>query len=148
MPIGYQDEIGYNDIKTKSIHFYVQRSSSFSGSVIPFQVSRLNYGGAMNLESGVFTSPVSGIYHFEFSAQKAKSDHILKVALQVNEVTIGVAETNLMRAEENLNSISLTASLQLTANDRVRLYKFDGELYDDQSHHTHFTGWLIEEDLV
>jgi len=102
----------------------------------------------MNLNTGVFTSPVPGIYHFEFSAQKAKTDFILSVVLQVNEASIGMAETKLYRADENSNSISLTASLRLKANDRVRILRINGDLFDDQNHHTHFTGWLVEEELI
>jgi len=57
------------DLKTKSVHFFAQRNTTFSAAkkVIPFEVSRLNEGGAMDLASGIFTVPVSGIFHFEFS---------------------------------------------------------------------------------
>jgi len=43
----------------------------------------------------------------------------------------------------------LTASFKMKVGDKVNLYKAhnNGVLYDDPNHYTHFTGWLVEEDL-
>jgi hypothetical protein len=65
--------IGLVDVKTETVHFSVQRNSSYStvGSVIPWQLlERLNLGNAMDLEAGVLTAPRDGVYHFDFSAIK------------------------------------------------------------------------------
>ncbi len=43
------------------------QANSFFNAVIPFNIEHLNEGGAMDLAAGVFTVPVDGIYHFEFS---------------------------------------------------------------------------------
>jgi len=49
----------------------------------------------------------------------------------------------------DLHVVSLAASLRLKAGDRVNLFNTgDGILYDNADHYTHFTGWLVEEDLV
>jgi len=63
------------DIKTTSAHFYVQRNSTFTAdnAVIPFDLARLNEGGAFDLALGTFTAPVGGIYYFDFSGSKAAS---------------------------------------------------------------------------
>jgi len=114
-------------------------------AVIPFETERLNEGGAMNLVTGIFTVPVDGIYHFEFTGIKLNDPTELRVFLQVNGVNIGEAyATNL----PNHLSFSGIGSLRLKTGDQVRLYKTTGTIYDDVDHYTFFTGWLVEEDLM
>ena len=149
-----QKVIGNIDIKTESIHFYVQRNTSFSttNAVLPFELSRLNEGRAMDLVSGIFTAPVPGIYHFQLSAVKATAKNVLSIALQVNGVAVGVAFTQQPDKDYN-NAVSLSASLRLNASDKVNLYTQNGQITDVANpligdHKTHFTGWLVEEDLM
>ena len=146
-----QELIGNVDIKTRTVHFYVTRNSPFSthNAVIPFELAFLNEGGAMNLASGIFTAPVPGIYHFEFSGLKDYSATYLVVDIQVNGARIGVAYTE-QSATGSRDVVSLSASLRLAANDRVNLFNYNtaGVLFDNSGHTTHFTGWLVEEDLI
>jgi len=139
-------------VKTKSVHFYVQRKSIFvckglKDSTVPFEVERLNVGQAMNVSLGVFTAPVAGIYHFEFSGINDKSSSTAVVTLQVNGVNVGMGNNEVFAAG-TYNRISLTASLKLKANDKVNLYPYAGTLYDNDDNQNHFTGWLVEEDLM
>lgn len=46
------------------------------------------------------------------------------------------------------DSILMTVSLRLKANDQGNLYNEPCEVVYDKSYHfTHFSGWLVEEDL-
>ena len=142
--------VGHVDIKTESVHFYVQRNTTFNQekAVITFDLDRLNEGEAMDLESGLFTAPVPGVYHFEFCAQKDDSHPYAMVVFQVNGETIGAAETSHYDTSNTLLSLCLTSTVRLKANDTVNVMNWNSAIYDDDNHHTHFTGWLIEEELL
>ena len=127
-----QDFIGNVDLKTKSVHFYVQRNSIFNTpkSIIPFESARLNEGDAFSLSSGIFTAPVNGIYHFQFSAVKGLHDTYLDIILQVNGANIALAYTHQPYSPGNI-VVSLSASLRLAAGDKVNLFNLNnGGLHD------------------
>jgi len=109
--------IGYNDIKTANgVYFNVQRSSpcNSTGSSIPYEIERLNIGGAMTLASGVFTSPVGGRYYFSFASQSYTFNALSFVHLRVNGVVIGESYT-----PTNYYNMSLSASVNLKKGDQV-----------------------------
>jgi len=140
-------------VKTESVHFYqfyVQRTVDFgsTNAVIPFDTVRLNVGDAMNPATGVFTGPVSGIYHFEsFGMRDPITPVWLHIQLQVNGV--GISSSLAQDNSDQFRSLSgISASLRLKTGDQVRLFKTSGTLYDDGSHYTQFTGWQVEGDLV
>jgi len=144
-----QDFIGNVDVKTKSVHFYVTRNSTFSGigATIPFELERLNVGGGMDMASGIFTAPVDGVYHFDFSAVKEVSVKHLEIFLNVNGVNYAFAHTG-QTATGSLETVSLNASLRLKSKDTVKLHNNNGGiLYDNSYHYTHFSGWLVDEDF-
>ena len=134
------------DVKTSSgVSFYVQRNTDYSsaGTVIPYEVTQLNIGGAMNLGTGVFTAPVNGRFHFSFTALSFTTAENTWVFLRVNGVNIG---TSLSRSIDY--SIPLVATLKLKKGDTVDVYLESGSIHDDIHYHTHFSGFLLEEDLV
>lgn len=108
---------------------------------MPFEFAHLNEGGAMDLTSGTFTAPVPGIYHFGFSAMNEFYTFSLGIILQLNGTTVGTAFTYASYIDF-FDTVSLTASLRLKAKDRVNLYRQKSGVP------THFTGWLVEEDLI
>jgi len=115
--------------------------------VVPFDKVVLNEGGAMNAAAGVFTVPVDGIYHFDFSAMKYLDSENAYVHLEVNEERVSSSyATGALPNLLALNTISV--SLRLKMGDQVRLFKTTGTLNDNVGHYTHFSGWLVEEDLV
>ena len=147
---GFQTWIGQVDVKSSPVYFYVQRSTSFSteGVAIPFEVTRLNAGNAMNAGSGIFTAPKPGIYFFSFSGVGSTKSYIgTELYLNGNLIGTGWAET-----ESNYDhpTFTLQSTLQLNAGDQISLKLTsggNGYLDDNGSHYTHFTGWLLQEDL-
>jgi hypothetical protein len=157
-----QKLIGYVDVKTTPVHFYVQRKSNFKleGTPIPFDLVRVNEGNAMDLTSGKFTAPRPGIYFFSFTGVarlKSSSSHAsLYSYLYLNGNEIGrshvgeekgpVSQYSPMTIQSTLN---LKKGDQLWVQIREVMYSgSDSSLYDDGSHFTHFTGFMLEEEIV
>ncbi len=144
---GYQTWIGFVGIKSSPVYFYVQRQNDFQTKnvPIPFEFARLNAGGAMDLHSGIFTAPRPGTYFFSFSAISQAA--LCKVGLFLNGKLIGTGH-----AHEIYETLSLQSTLHLKEEDKVSLQIFsDGEGHLDDhgnQHISHFTGWLLQEDLI
>ncbi len=141
------------DVKTTNVHFYVQRKSSFTipNAVIPFESEVLNVGNGMDRTTGVFTAPLTGTYYFQFSGI---TNNNLEILLQVNgqNIALSAIDLSFTNGASFYTGVTLTASVQLKANDRVNLYNNgEGELYQPGDGvdvpNTHFTGWLVDEDL-
>ena len=144
--------VGNVDIKTKNVHFYVQRKSEFrlpikGGYNLKYENEWLNVGGGMNKDTGIFTVPVSGIYHFDFNAVKSKSYGSVMIYLLINGVPLATAFLDDLPNHQL--SASITGSWGLKAKDQVKIYVYgEGGLYADGHFYTHFAGWLVDEDLV
>lgn len=147
-----EKRLGYVDIKTKSVSFYVQKNTYIYGREqrIPFEVVRLNIGNAFDLTSGVFTAPVSGTYFFSFSAIKLQKKD-LYVHLRVNGVQVSVAYATSAFTEYEYIPTGVQSILKLEAGSRVDVWLYKGGIHDnhskDEGPKTHFVGWLLEEDL-
>jgi hypothetical protein len=117
----------------------------------------VNEGNAMNLTSGVFTAPRPGIYFFSFTglAQFPASSSLVRlgVSLNLNGGLIGsgyVEEAN--TADHQYSPLTLQSTLNLKSGDQVWVtidYQSSGAyLIDNSVHHTHFTGWMLEEEIA
>ena len=101
----------------------------------------------MNAVSGIFTAPKPGTYFFSFSGI-GSGNSFIRPQLFLNDNCIGTGDA--AAGENDLSTFTLQSTLQLNAGDQVSLkLRSDGTGYlsDTGSHYTHFTGWLLQEDL-
>jgi len=112
-------------------------------SKISFEIETLNIGSAMNLTSGIFTAPKSGIYHFSFTVIKDKNDRAWhSIFLRKNGENVGVA---LATGYNGAYTTSVLSTLKLNEGDKIDLYKeTDIDNYVERELYTQFTGWLVE----
>jgi hypothetical protein len=154
-----QKWIGFADVKSEPVHFYVQRNSNFGtqSTPIPFDLAVVNEGNAMNLTTGKFTAPRPGIYFFSFTGLAnfpASSSKVwLGVGLYLNGnriVTGWVEEGNTVSNQDS--PLTLQSTLNLKKDDRVWVQIADKstgvKLLDGSWHYTHFTGFMLEEEMV
>jgi hypothetical protein len=151
-----QKWIGYTDVKSAPVHFYVQRNSSFSavGTPIPFELAVVNEGNAMDLTSGKFTASRPGIYFFSFTGQAqfpaSSSLVFLGVSLYLNGDVIGrgwIEESNTVAIE--WSPLTVQSTLTLKSGDQVWVtiaaFSSGVSLFDNVKHLTHFTGFILQE---
>ena len=161
---GFQKWIGYNDVKPNPTFFHVQKNVGFFtvGVPISFEVEKVNTGNAMDMKTGIFTTPKSGIYHFTFSglvqfeSDSSSGDLELRLYLNgdriVSSYSTKSSSWSSVTSESKFNQINLQLSLKLQESDRIWLeihsHGAGVSLYDAVDwHHTHFTGLLVEEDF-
>ncbi len=99
----------------------------------------------MNLSSGIFTVPKNGVYYFSFAGMKDSSDKDVVVYLRKNGVNIAKGQSSIITG---FSMLSFASTLYLKVGESVDVYKTTGNLTDTaEEMFTHFTGWIIEEDL-
>jgi C1q-related factor len=136
--------VGVVVFKSSPVYFHVQRSSTYSsvGTTIPFQIERLNVGGGMNLASGIFTAPKSGIYFFSFTGLKQYDNVYAAVDLYHNSNHITTAAGTAVNGHL---TETLSSTLSLKSGDQISLRLTYGQLHDNSDHYTNFNGLLLQE---
>jgi hypothetical protein len=116
----------------------------------------VNEGNAMNLTSGKFTVPRPGIYFVSFAgvARLERSSSVSFFSkLYLNGNLIGSSNVNEHNGPVNQYSpLTLQSTLNLKKDDQVwveiNYYGSSSYLYDTSQHFTHFTGFMLEEEIV
>jgi hypothetical protein len=153
-----QKWIGFADVKSTPVHFYVQRNSSFhsESTPIPFDFARVNEGNAMNLTSGKFMAPRPGIYFFSFTGLariSSSSPSYFSSYLYLNGGLIGISRVDEGKSIiSQMSPLTLQATLNLKKGDQVWMTMdhsgntSDFYLHEDSDHNTHFMGFMLEEE--
>ena len=151
-----QTWIGYDDVKSSPTYFYVQRSSNDFNQLnvpIPFDVERLNVGGAMNSASGKFTAPRNGKYFFSFSGSvdfpsgSGSGYQFLIINLFKNGNAIAQGHPDEVNTVAQREAFSLQSTLDLKSGDQIWLeitaLSSGSFLWGDYL--TNFNGFMLEE---
>jgi hypothetical protein len=159
-----QKWIGYADIKSTPVYFYVQRKAHYetrwftsTGTPITYELTQVNEGNAMDLYRGKFRAPRTGIYFFSFTALSRLPSSTPKVhfsvSLYLNGNRIGIAFVEEYYTQDGQNEqVTIQSTLKLKTGDQVwaeissmssgvKLTDYDGQ-------YTHFTGFMLEEEIV
>ncbi len=109
----------------------------------------------MNLTSGIFTAPRPGIYFFSFTGLTffdASSSYVrLGVSLHLNGGLIGTGYVEESNTAGQYSPLTLQSTLNLKSGDQVWMEIYiesEAYLFDNSNHYTHFTGFMLEEDIV
>ena len=111
----------------------------------------------MDLTTGKFTAPRPGMYFFSFTGHAsfpgASSKVHLAIELYLNGNYIGLAYVDEANTVANqVSPLTVQSTLNLKSGDQVWVAIYDqssgASLFDDSHGHTHFTGWMLEEEIV
>ncbi len=110
----------------------------------------------MNLKTGKFTVPRPGTYFFSFAGvaefPPSSSYSYLKIGLYLNGVSIGYSWVEESTVSFQRSPCSFQSILKLKTGDQVWMeidwIATQVYLYDNVDHFTHFSGFLLEEEIV
>ncbi|XP_066299368.1 caprin-2-like isoform X1 [Branchiostoma lanceolatum] len=112
---------------THRVAFSVARTTPIgplpNDTILPFDFMFSNAGGAFDMETGLFTAPVSGTYFFSFRGQKRSAQYLMYLGLWKNgEEMAGVYEDNLDPQNPNPSPGNASNNLILHLFERDQVY--------------------------
>ncbi|XP_018542615.1 complement C1q-like protein 2 [Lates calcarifer] len=136
-----------HELKVKQVAFSVSLLAEGDATVGPFGTHTTlifkhvvtNIGNAYNPNTGMFTAPVRGAYHFEFYIGTHGANTAAVLVKNTNHIFAAYEHQS-----ANFGSSSQGATLLLEAGDVVfvRLWQ-QSKTYDNSNRHTTFSGHLI-----
>ncbi|GAA6226187.1 complement C1q-like protein 2 isoform X1 [Lates japonicus] len=136
-----------HELKVKQVAFSVSLLAEGEATVGPFSTHTTlifkhvitNIGKAYDPNTGMFTAPVRGAYHFEFYIGTHGANTAAVLVKNTNHIFAAYEQQS-----DNFASSSQGASLLLEAGDVVfvRLWQ-QSKTYDNSNRHTTFSGHLI-----
>ncbi|XP_003458732.1 complement C1q-like protein 4 [Oreochromis niloticus] len=138
------------ELKVKQVAFSASLLDQGDGYTGPFNTETTlifkrvvtNIGNAYNINTGIFTAPVRGVYHFEWHiGAHGDASHAVYALLFKNGERIFTAYEV---QPSHYVTTSNGASLLLEVGDQVLLHlATNSKIYDNQNHLSTFSGHLI-----
>lgn len=127
--------------------FHVIRQTSMSASGdITYETALFDIGSNVNLSTGEFTAPITGIYVLNFSCIGPNATTATNIFSTINGVASNSkfsARPNAPNNNENFSPLgSITLPVQLNANDVFKL-NTSAALYSDTNIWVRFSGYLL-----
>ncbi len=155
--IGFETRIGFADIKSAPIYFFVRRNKQDTfvqaNTTIIFDEELVNVGGAMDTSTGKFTATTTGTYFFNLNglAWLPESSYrlLLYIALKLNGKDITYCHANSFALRGTWKAFSLPSTLRLKKGDQIwfEINQLSPGISLNGKGYTQFTGGLLEEEV-
>jgi len=127
-----------------SVMFDAVRSEDWVGEdkYLPFTKLNINLGEGMNIDTGMFSAPVSGLYLFILNVYGAPRDAVV-LSLRLNEIQEVASCSGVGKASQSV-------IVDMEKNDTVAVFVNDKSKLMDTGNNkfTHFLGVLLRPDMV
>merc|ERR1712062_33445 len=136
-----QNKNAIEDVNQKVIFSAIRNVHVDPGATITYDEANVNVGGGMDIGTGHFTVPVSGIYSFSFRGMSKFKETATNVQVhKENTLQFYIFENT--RGTESHDILSTTWVMNLGQNDVISLYASSG-FYVSTSHPLFFNGQLL-----
>ena len=150
-----ETRIGSAAVKTSPVYFHVRKNVAFNrNGTIPFEIDNMNMGNAMDLKSGRFTAPKTGLYSFAYSGMSRSYSPIKPFPTFLSLTLNGVQQAASHGTQQSgWRLLNFDLPLKLQAGDGVVLIiatpnNVTGILEREANVHLNgFNGHLLEESL-